>query len=88
MPDQVWSTTMKIETDKAGPDLSPILEDIAAQVIKIHIEATLDHNTGIDAATTGVVHNNLIKPTEDTTTELAMTLHTSHTADHPKTKHL
>ena len=79
---------MRIETDKANQDHSPILEDITAQVIAIHIKATLDHNTRIDKATTGAVHNNLIQPTEETTTNLTMTLHTSHIADHPNIKAL
>ena len=51
---------MRIETDEANPDHSPILEDITAWVITIHMEATLDHNTGIDIATTGAVHVDLI----------------------------
>ena len=56
---------MKIQTDKADPDHSPFLqEDIAAQVIMIHIEAALDCNKGIDAATTGAVHDDLTQPTE------------------------
>ena len=48
----------------------------------INIEATLDHNTGIDAATTGAVYDDLLQPTEDTTADLAKTLHTSHIGDH------
>ena len=48
---------MMIETDKANPDHSLTFEDITAQVITIPIEATLDHNTGIDAATTGAAHD-------------------------------
>ena len=59
MPDQVWGTTMTIETDKANPDHSLIFEDIGAHVIMIPIEATLDQNTGIDAATTGAAHDEL-----------------------------
>ena len=74
---------MKIETDEANPDHSPIFKDITAQVIVIHIEATLDHNTGIDVATIGAVHDNLTQPTDDTATDLTVTLHTSHTTDHP-----
>ena len=35
---------MKIKTGKTDPDHSPTTEDIAAQVIVICIEATLDHN--------------------------------------------
>ena len=79
---------MKIEIDKADPDHSLILEDITAQVITIHIEATLDHDTRIDAATTGVVNDSLVQPTEDTTTDLTMTLHTSHITDQPNIKSL
>ena len=74
---------MKIETDEADPDHSLILGDITAQVITIHIEAALDQNTEIDATTTGTVHNDLTQPTEDAATDLAMTLHTGHIADHP-----
>ena len=49
----------------------------------IHIEATLDHNTGIDTATTETAHDNLAQPTEDTATDLTMTLCTNHIADYP-----
>ena len=49
----------------------------------IHIEATLDHNTGIDATTTGAAHNDLTQLTEGTVTDLAMTHCTSHNTDHP-----
>ena len=85
-PNQDQGTIVKIETDKANPDHSLILGDITARVIMIHIEATLDHNTGIDAATTGAVHDDLIQPTEDATTHLTVTLHTGHIADHPNIK--
>ena len=47
------------------------------------MEAALDHNTEIDAATTEVAHDNLTQLTEDTATDLAMTHCISHTADHP-----
>ena len=60
MPDHVWDTIMRVEIDEADPDNSSILEDITTQVIVIHIEATLDHNTGIDTATTGAVHDDLV----------------------------
>ena len=49
----------------------------------IPIEATLDHNTGIDAATTGAAHDNLTPPIEATATDLTMTHHTDHITDHP-----
>ena len=88
MPDQVQGTTMRIETDEADPDHSPSLQDIIAWAIVINIETTLDHNTGIDTATTGAAHDDLIQPTENTTTDLAMTLHTSHITDHPNIKAL
>ena len=63
MPDQVWGTTVKTKTGKADPDHSPTNKDILAQVIVIHIEATLDHKTGIHAATTEAVHDDLTQPT-------------------------
>ena len=60
-------------------------EDIAAQVTR---EATLDHNTGINAATTGGPHDDLAQPTEDTATDLAVTHHTGHIQDHSNIKAL
>ena len=72
---------MKIKTGEADPDHSPTTEDIAGQVIMIHIKATLDHNTRIDAATTEAAYDNHTQPTYDTTTDLAMTYSTSHIAD-------
>ena len=79
---------MKIETGYANPDHSPTFKDIAAQVIVICIEATLDHDTWIDAATTGATHDDLTQPTEDTATDLAMTHHIIHITDHPNIKAL
>ena len=55
---------MKIEKVKADPDHSPTTGNIAAQVIMIHIEGTLDHNTGIDAATIETAHDDLAQPTD------------------------
>ena len=74
---------MKIETGKTTPDHSPTFKDIAAQVITICIEATLDDNTGADATTTGAAHNNLAPPTKDTATHLTVTHHTGCMAGHP-----
>ena len=54
----------------------------------IHIEVTLDHNTGIDATTTQTAHDDLTHPTEDAATDLAMTDHTSHITDHANIKAL
>ena len=79
---------MKIETGKANPDHSPTFEDIAAQVIMIHIEAALGHNTGTDAITTGAAHDDPSQPTEDTARDLTMTHCTGHIADHPNIKAL
>ena len=76
------------DTDETNPDHSLILGDIAALVITIHIEAVLDHNTEIDMTTIGAVHDDLAQPTEDTATDLTMTLHTCHIADHPNIKTL
>ena len=83
MLDWVWDTTVKIETGKANPDHSPTPVDIAAWVTTICIEAALDHNTSIDAATTGPAHYDLTQPTEDIATDLTITHHYSHIADHP-----
>ena len=74
---------VKIETGKADPDHSATTEDITTQVIMIHIEAALDHNTEIDAPTTEIAHDVLTQPTEDTTTDITMTHHTNHITDHP-----
>ena len=49
----------------------------------IPIDAMLDHTTRIDAATTGTVHDDLAQLTEDTATDLMVTNHIHHTADHP-----
>ena len=35
-----------------------------------------------DTTTTGAVHDNLAQPTDDAVTNLTMTLHTGHIADH------
>ena len=74
---------MKIETGEANPDHSPSFKDLTAWVIAIHIEATLDHNTRVDATTTGAAHNDLTQSTEDTATNLTVTHHTGHITDHP-----
>ena len=46
-------------------------------------EATLDHNTGIDTATTEAAQDDLTIPSEDTPTDLTITHQTGHTVDHP-----
>ena len=79
---------MKIETGKADPDHSSTIKDITARFIMIHIEATLDHNTRIDAATAGAGHDNLAQPTEDTATDLTVTHCTSHIANHSNIENL
>ena len=63
---------------------SPTTEDITAWVFTIHIEAALDHNTEIDAATTEVAHDNLTQPAGDTATDLTVTHYTGHIEDHPR----
>ena len=75
---------MMIETGKADPGHSPTTQDIIAQIIVIHIETTLDHNTGKGTVTSEVAHDDLTYPTEDTATDLTMTLLTGHIADHHK----
>ena len=83
MPDQVQDTAMKTETGKANPDHNLIFEEITAWVILIPTEAALDHNTGIDMASTGAVHNNHAPPIGPTAIDLTMTHHIDHIADHP-----
>ena len=83
MPDPVQGTTMKIKTDEADPDHSLTSKDTAAQTIVICIEANLDCNTRIDAAITEAAHDDLMQPTEDTATDLAVTHLTNHITDHP-----
>ena len=74
---------MKIKTGKANPDHSPTTEAITAWVIVICIEGALDHNTGIDIATTEAAHDDLTQPIEDTVTDLTVTHCHGHIADHP-----
>ena len=76
---------MKIKTGKTDPNHSLTTKDIAAQIIVIHIEAALDHNTGIDAPTTDAAHDNLTQPKEDTARSHCDTLHWSH---HRSSTHL
>ena len=83
MPDPVQDTTVMTETGKANPDHSLIFEDTTAQAITICIEATLDHDTEIDAAITGAAHNDCAPPIEATAINLTMTCHIDHIADHP-----
>ena len=73
---------MMIETDQADLDHGLTFDDITAQVIMIPIEAALDHNSGIDAATTGAAHDNLTPPIEAIAIDLAMTYLIDHIADH------
>ena len=58
MPDLLQDTTVRKETGEANPDHNLIFENIAAQVMVILTEATQDHNTGTDAATTGAAYKN------------------------------
>ena len=53
---------MKIEIGEANPDHSPTTEDTTARVTMIHIDATLDCNTGIDAVTTEVPMMIMLSP--------------------------
>ena len=57
MLDQVPDTAMKTGTGEAIQGLSHTFTDTAAQVIRIPIEAILDHNIGILTIITGVAHN-------------------------------
>ena len=74
---------MKTEIGKADPDHSLTFKDITAQAITICIEASLDHNTEIDAAITEAAYDDLTQPTKNTSTHLTVTHHTNHIADLP-----
>ena len=82
MSDQVWDTTVKVETDEADPDHSLSFDDTTAWAIVICIEVTLDHNTSIDTVITEAANDELTQPTEDTATDLTVTHLTDHIADH------
>ena len=64
------------------------MEDITAQVIVIHTEATQGHNTGINAATTGAAHDDHAPPIEPTAIDLTMSHHIHHITDHPHIENL
>ena len=83
MPDQVQDTIMTKETGEANPDHNLIFKNITAQVVVIHTEAAQGHNTMIDAAAIGAVHDNCTPPIQGTAINLAMTCHIDHIADHP-----
>ena len=83
MPDHIHDTTMKTETGKANPDHSHTFADITAQVIMPPTEAALDHNTGIDTATTGGAHDDCTPPIEATAISLTVTHHINYITDHP-----
>ena len=74
---------MKTETGKADPDHSHTFANITAEVIMIPTEAALDHNTRIDATTSGAAHNNCAPPIEATAIDLTMTHDINHITDHP-----
>ena len=76
MPNQVWGTTVKIETSKADPDHSLTFKDLAAWVIVIPTEAALDFNTRTDAITSEAAHDDLTQLTKHKATDLAMTHYT------------
>ena len=74
---------MKRDTGKTNPDHSHTFADITAQVIMINTETTLDHNTRIDAATTGAAHDDHTSPIEVVAIDLTATHHINHITDHP-----
>ena len=83
MPDLVQDITMKTGTSEANPNHTHIFKNIAAQVIMILTEAVQGHNTGINVATTGAVHNNHAPPIEAKAIDLTMTHHIDCIAEHP-----
>ena len=64
----------------------PHFTDTTAQVVRIPIEAILDHNIGIIAIITEVAHTTQILHTELIAIDLIMTLQMGHTPDHLHTE--
>ena len=81
-PDQVPDTTMKTRAGEAIQGHSHIFTDTAAQVVRVPIEAILDHGIGILTIITGVAHDAQIPHTGAIAIDLAVTPHIDHTADH------
>ena len=86
MPGQVPDIAMRTETSKAIQGLSHVFTDTAAPVTRIPTEAIPDHDIGIFAIITGVVHTAQTPHTGVTAIDLAMTLHLDCTTDHPHTE--
>ena len=84
-PDQALDTTGKTKKEDTGPDHSLDIADITATAIMTCTEAALDHDKGMGTATIEAAQDNPIQHTNDTVTDLAMTHHTGHTANHPHT---
>ena len=57
MPDQVPDNAMQTGTGEAIQVLSHVFTDTTVEVVRISIEAILDHDIGILAIITGVAHN-------------------------------
>ena len=77
---------MKTGIGEVIPGHSHISTDTAAQVVMIHIDAIPDHNIGIIATTTGIVHDAQLPHTGVIAIDHTMTHHIDHTADHPDTE--
>ena len=73
MPGQVPDVTMRTETGKVVQGLSHIFTDTAAPVTRIPTEAMPNHDIGIIAIITGVVHTAQTPHTGITTINLTMT---------------
>ena len=77
---------MRTGTGKAIQGLRHIFTNTTAKVVKIPIEAILDHNRGIITIITGVANNVQIPYKGVIAINLAITPHIDHTADHPCTE--
>ena len=73
---------MRAGTGEAVQHLSHVFTDTTAQVTRIPIEVIQYQDIGIIAIITGVAHATQIPHTGVIAIDLAMTLHTDHTADH------
>ena len=84
-PDQAPDTTEKIKKGETDPYHSLDIVDTTAPAIVTCTDTAPDHNKGMGIAAIEAAQGDPIQHTEAIVTGPTMTLHTSHTADHPHT---
>ena len=82
MPGKAPDSEKSTGTGEVVPGHSHVSTGTTAQVVMIHIEATLDHDIGIIATTPGVAHDAQIPHTGVTAIDPTMTYNIYPTADH------